>query len=184
MVTAAAAFSADGCPGFVLAGDMASDALAASLRAQPGWSRVRYVGWQSRRELRRTLAEVRLGLLPLLPAPNYVTALPTKLFEYMSAGLPVVASDFPLWRDIVESAGCGLLVDPLDPDDIAGAVRTLLDDPQRAQEMGARGRAAVERDYNWSAEGERLVAAYRGLAARAAARRPCRGVTRSGGGPR
>jgi hypothetical protein len=162
MAAAAALLAEGGGAGLVLAGELASE----ELRELPGWSRVCYVGWQSRTELRRTLADVQVGLLPLLPAPNYVTSLPTKLFEYMSAGLPVVASDFPLWREIVHGAGCGLLVDPEDPAALARAVMSLLDEPERAQQLGARGRAAVEREYNWPAEGERLVAAYRALSAR------------------
>lgn len=163
MAAAAALLAEDGVPALVLAGELASEAL----RDLPGWPHVRYVGWQTRAELRQTLAGVRVGLLPLQPAPNYVTSLPTKLFEYMSAGLPVVASDFPLWREIVHGAGCGLLVDPRDPAAIARAVTSLLDEPERAEVLGARGRAAVEREYNWPVEGERLVAAYRALPARA-----------------
>jgi glycosyltransferase involved in cell wall biosynthesis len=81
----------------------------------------------------------------------------------MAAGLPVIASDFPLWREIVEEAGCGLLVDPKDPQAIADAMQWILDHPEEAAEMGRRGRAAVEARYNWEAESAKLVSLYRRL---------------------
>jgi glycosyltransferase involved in cell wall biosynthesis len=78
----------------------------------------------------------------------------------MSASLPVIASDFPLWREIVDGAGCGLLVDPKDPHAIANAMRWIIDHPAEAAEMGQRGRKAVEQRYNWEAESESLIALY------------------------
>ena len=81
----------------------------------------------------------------------------------MAAGLPVVASDFPLWHRIVKSAGCGLLVDPLKPDNIAEAIGYLLSRPAEAEAMGRRGQAAVRDRYHWSGEGARLVDLYRRL---------------------
>jgi glycosyltransferase involved in cell wall biosynthesis len=81
----------------------------------------------------------------------------------MAAGLPVLASDFPLWRALIEEARCGLTVDPLDPRTIAAAIVTLLDDPEAAEAMGARGRRAVEATYNWSTERTKLLELYASL---------------------
>ena len=85
------------------------------------------------------------------------------MFEYMSVGLPVIVSDFPLWRGIVENAGCGLLLDPLDPQATADAMQWILDHPAEAEAMGHRGREAVEKHYNWETEAEKLVALYKKL---------------------
>ncbi len=126
----------------------------------PGSERAELLGILGRKEVRTLLGRARVGLVLLHPVPNFVNALPVKLFEYMCAGVPVVASDFPLWREIVESSGCGLLVDPLDSKEIARAIEYLLTHPEKAQEMGARGRAAVKARYNWNTEERQLLALY------------------------
>ena len=147
----------------LLAGPVRPPDLVDRLEASSGWSRVEALGWVPPENLGSVLARSRVGLCVLHPLPNYLESLPTKLFEYMAAGLPVVASDFPAWRSIVASSGCGLLVDPRDPAAIASAVARLLDDPAGAEEMGRRGREAVERDYRWDRAAERLLARYREL---------------------
>jgi hypothetical protein len=78
----------------------------------------------------------------------------------MCAGLPVIASDFPLWREIVTSAGCGLLVNPKDPHEIAEAMKYLLTHPQEAEEMGRRGFESIVERYNWAKEEETLLRFY------------------------
>lgn len=121
---------------------------------------VEHMGQLSRSQVRELLVRARLGLVVLHATGNYVQSQPTKMFEYMSAGLPIVASDFPLWREIVESAGCGLLVDPLKPEEIAEAVVWLLRNPSQAAQMGRNGQRAVMEKYNWERESERLIATY------------------------
>lgn len=147
-----------------LAGIFTPPALEARLRGRPGWHRIDVLGWQSRPQVADLLGRVRVGVVTFLARPNHIAAQPNKLFEYMSAGLPVIASDFPLWRRIVGDAGCGLLVDPADPDAIAAAAARLLDDPAEAEAMGRRGREAVERRYNWNNEAARLIEMYKELA--------------------
>ena len=85
------------------------------------------------------------------------------MFEYMSVGLPVIVSGFPLWRRIVDEAGCGLPVDPLNPQAIADAMVWILDHPAEAEAMGRRGREAVEKYYNWETETDKLAALYKKL---------------------
>ncbi len=147
----------------LLAGEFASPELRQQVAAQPGWEFVEELGFVPRREVPEVLARARMGLVLFHPSRDHCEAQPNKLFEYMAAGLPVIASDFPLWRSIVAGAGCGLLADPLNPDSIASAIRFLLENPARADLMGQRGRAMVASCYNWEAEGRKLIALYRRL---------------------
>jgi glycosyltransferase involved in cell wall biosynthesis len=81
----------------------------------------------------------------------------------MSAGLPVIASDFPLWRDIIYQVGCGVCVDPLSPDAIVSAISELLQDPVHLENMGRNGRRAIEQIYNWEVEQNTLISLYDSL---------------------
>ena len=146
-----------------LAGVFSPAHLQVETENLPGWERVNFHGWADRRQVANLFSSVRAGLVVLHPTKRYPDAYPVKMFEYMAAGLPVIASDFPLWREIVEGAGCGLLVDPLDPDAIAGAMQWILDHPAEAEAMGKRGRKAVEEKYNWEREAKKLIALYEGL---------------------
>lgn len=128
-----------------------------------GWPKVDFHGWVGRQKVAEILSSCRAGLVLFHPEPNHVEAQPNKMFEYMAAGLPVIASDFPLWREIVDGSKCGLLVDPLNPAEISNAMQWILDNPEEAVEMGQRGREAVERYYNWEAESVKLVSLYRRL---------------------
>lgn len=112
------------------------------------------------------LARANVGMAILHPDPNYVDSLPTKLFEYMAAGLPVIASNFPLWREIVEGNNCGVCVDPLNPKAIADAIEYLITHPEEARKMGENGRRAVEEKYNWETESQKLLRLYEELLSR------------------
>lgn len=135
--------------------------LAGTGRTEVAGDRIEARGWLDRDGVAEVLREARVGLLVLHPVPAHLDSLPIKLFEYMAAGIPVVVSDFPAWRELVGDAG--ILVDPLDVDAIAGAVDTLLADPEAAEAMGALGRAAVAERYAWEAEAERLLSLYERL---------------------
>ena len=143
-----------------LAGGINPSDYASTLRALPGWESVIYHGEVARAVVARMLGTARAGLVVQHPVPNEIEAQPIKLYEYMSAGLPVIASDFPLLRETVERCGCGLLVDPMDPRAIANAMRWILDHPLEAERMGERGREAVERSCSWDQEAAKLVELY------------------------
>ena len=91
---------------------------------------------------------------------SYRLALPNKLFQYMAAGIPVVASDFPDVRRVVEGSGAGVVVDPTDPRAVAAAIRRLIDDPSLARSMGAAGRRAVRERFNWDRSAHELLRGY------------------------
>ena len=144
----------------ILAGNFMSESLRYEIKYMPGWQKVCYKGFISREKVAKILGQVKLGLLLFHPEPNHIAAQPTKLFEYLSAGLPVVASDFPLWREIIDGAKCGLLVDPLDVKAIAEAIIWLLENPHEAELMGKRGQEAIYQKFNWNTEAEKLIACY------------------------
>ncbi len=147
----------------LLAGDFAGRSDEEYIKSLPEFSFVDYRGHTSRDETSHLLAQAKAGLILCYPQRNYRDAYPTKLFEYMSAGIPVVASDFPLWKRIIESAGCGLTVDPKNPEKIAEAVITLLDNPRESEEMGKKGREAVKKKYNWENEKKVLLNLYKNI---------------------
>lgn len=143
-----------------LGGEFSPVDLINDAKSRLGWRKVNFNGWMSRSVAAKTLSKCQAGLVLFHPAPNHVEALPNKLFEYMAAGLPVIASDFPLWRDIIEKEQCGLLVDPLKPQTIADAMDWILNNPREAAIMGERGKRAVSETYNWEAEARKLLAYY------------------------
>ena len=81
----------------------------------------------------------------------------------MLACLPVIASNFPLWKEMVEGAECGICVDPLNPEEIADAIRWIIEHPIKAQEMGEKGRQEVLDKYNWEQESQKLLMLYKEL---------------------
>jgi len=144
----------------IIAGDMSPAWLEKAVAARPGWSRVDYRGYLDRAGVRQVLAEARMGLAIFRPYQSYMESQPAKLFEYMAAGLPIVAADFPRFRAIVEANGCGICVPPRDPAAVAAAIDRLIEDPAEAAEMGRRGRALVEKSYNWDLESKALLRLY------------------------
>ena len=117
------------------------------VKARPGWGRVNELGYVNRQGVRETLGRSVAGLVTLHPIVNYLDALPVKMFEYMAAGIPVIASNFPLWRGIIEGNECGLCVDPLDSGAIAEAIDYLVNHPEEACRMGGNGRMAISTRY-------------------------------------
>ncbi len=147
----------------VLAGPQSHNELMTGLRAIPGWSRVQHFGWRSRDQVADLLGTARAGVLLMHPVQNYVEAYPVKIFEYMAASLPMILSNFKLWKDILGDVGCAIFVNPLDAGAVAAAMQWILDNPEEAERMGARGRVAVQERFNWKTEGEKLVNFYRKL---------------------
>jgi glycosyltransferase involved in cell wall biosynthesis len=143
-----------------MAGNVQPESLVDELKAYPGKIRLTMHGWISRKEVSKLLSATKVGLVVLHPLENYLDSYPVKLFEYMAAAIPVVASDFPLWKTIIENAGCGLVVDPQDPDKISEAICWLLEHPVEAEQMGKRGEKAVQNIYNWDREAEKLLSMY------------------------
>lgn len=143
-----------------LVGPFSDATLYSQVCDMPGWTKVDAVGVLGRDGVRNVMCESMAGLVTFLPVPNHIDAQPNKMFEYMSAGLPVIASHFPLWREIIEGNDCGICVDPENPQEIASAIDFIASNPVRAKEMGMNGMRAVAEKYNWSAEEKKLIGFY------------------------
>lgn len=148
-----------------LAGWFFEPRLHDELVATPQWQHVQWHGNLDRNGIASLLNRVQVGLVVLHPEQNFVVSHPIKLFEYMAAGIPVIASDFPLWRSIIQEAGCGLLVDPFDTRALASAIEHLMTNRDEAEAMGRRGRRAVEERLNWANEERNLLSFYSSLLA-------------------
>lgn len=135
------------------------------MRSTPGWDKVDFHGQVSPDTARDLLNTCQAGMVVLERNEAFLDSLPTKMFEYFAAGIPVVASDFPLWRSIIEHYDCGVLVDETDPVDIARGLDELARSPERLAELSANARTAAQ-ELNWDAEERRLVEAYDRLNAR------------------
>jgi len=143
-----------------LVGMFSEPTVELAAKTMPGWQRVNELGFVDRLGVRDVLGRSVAGLVTFHPLPNHVDAQPNKMFEYMSAGVPVIASNFPLWREIIEGNDCGLCVDPLDPTAIARAIDYLATHPEEARRKGENGHQAVHETYNWSIEEVKLLSFY------------------------
>jgi len=145
-----------------LAGEIAPDYLE-ELRSNPGWTRVVPCGHVSRKDAQAIKQKAFAGVVTFLPLPNHVNAQPNKIFEYMASGIPVIGSHFPLWKNLIQDHEVGICVNPEHPNAIADAIETLRNNPEKAREMGTRGKELVTNTFNWNAEEEKLVALYQTL---------------------
>ena len=134
-----------------------------AVKLEKSWVKVDELGWLDRSGVRTLLNDSLAGLVTLHPVINYLDSLPVKMFEYMAVGLPVIASDFPLWKEIIEGNNCGLCVDPLDPQAIAEAIDYLANHPEEAEQMGRNGQKAIQEKYNWDIEEAKLLTFYSSL---------------------
>jgi len=122
-----------------------------------GWDT--YLPWP---DMERYFQEAHIGLALLQPHPNYRDTLPTKFYEYLHYGLPILCADFPRWRAFVEEQGCGAAVNAGDADAVVAQVRAWTEDPAAYARLSAAAVAAAPR-YHWSVMAERLLALYERL---------------------
>jgi glycosyltransferase involved in cell wall biosynthesis len=148
-----------------VAGTFATENIKKLVFAHPNWVRVEFSGQVNREEIRNIYVKSFAGIVNFLRAPNHEFSQPNKLFEYMAAGIPVVASDFQLWKDIIEPTACGITVKPDSAKEIANAINKLYVDQQLSESMGQAGREAIVDKYSWEREGVVLLNAYKELTA-------------------
>jgi glycosyltransferase involved in cell wall biosynthesis len=144
----------------LLAGSERSEPLLSEIGQLPGWSRVRYTRMLAVREMLATLLEANLAFILFSPQPNHLGVGSNRFYESLAAGVPVITSNFPNWKETVNKTGCGIAVDPMDPRAIAEATIYLLSHPTESAEMGRRGYAIAQKHFNWERECRKLHALY------------------------
>lgn len=135
------------------------------LKKMPEFACVDYAGVVPYAEVPEYCRHFSVGCATLLNIHQYICTdnLPTKVFEYMGAGLPSIVSDTLSARELEEKFDCCVCVDPDKPEEIAAAIRSLLDDPERRAAMGERGYGALQTRFNWQTEEKKLLALYEEL---------------------
>lgn len=149
---------------YLLAGRVFIQDYFQRLQSLEMWQRVEYLGVLPPEEVGSIYQRADIGLVLLDYSPNVGYRKGTlgvlKMFEYMMASIPVIATDFELWREIIEGNQCGICIDPHDPQRIADAINHLISHPQLAQQMGENGRKAVKEKYNWATQEQVLFNLY------------------------
>lgn len=129
------------------------EGLRTSLAAEP-WVRIDQTPYG---ELGVQLSRATVLCIPTPGHPYWDSVAPVKLFDYMAAGRPIVTTPRSETASIVRGAEAGLVSTGDEPEALAAPIIELLQDGERAKLMGAKARAAAERDYDWRAIGDRLA---------------------------
>ena len=143
-----------------LAGQFWPESLLTEVSQYPGWSKVNYLGVLDKSGVDAMYKRSKVGIVTLLPRTNYLDSLPIKMFEYMMAGIPIIASNFPYWEDILLKNRCGFCADPENPVSISQEINRLLENDSLSQEMGTNGKFASLNYFNWHIEEKTLIQAY------------------------
>lgn len=141
-------------PRLIVAGAITPDVLRAIKADKTG--RIDYRGILRAGDIPDLIRESTAGLVLLHPMPNYLESQPTKIFEYMAAGKPYIASDFAAWRNLLGKYDCGYFVDPFDRDALVEIVEQIAANPAEAREKGMRGRRALVEHFTFETESQRL----------------------------
>lgn len=124
---------------------------------------INFLGWVPYPKLIELLFQSKAGIIVPHPIERYKTNYPVKMFEFMAAGLPVIASREGESAAFITEAQCGILVNPLDHQEIADAMKWLFNNPDEAEQMGKRGQALIFDQYNWERESQVLLEVYANL---------------------
>lgn len=135
-----------------------SESLIYNKATKEGWAtfegRLKPIdGWEK-------MSRCHVGLAILQDSPNFIESYPTKLFEYMLMGLPIITSNFPLYKEVIDESKCGATVNPSSIKEIASTISWLFDNRNEAVKIGERGRKIAEKKYSWESEFSKLETFY------------------------
>ena len=143
-----------------LAGYFSPKTLEKKIKQLPGWKKVKWYGFLDKHEFLK-LNKNLIGLVNLLKTPNHINSLPNKMFEYMSYKIPVLVSNFPLWKKITKLNNCGITCNPEDSNDIAKKIDYLINNKILLKKFSKNGYRACVNKYNWESEYKKLMTFYR-----------------------
>lgn len=101
------------------------------------------------------------GLAILKPIGDYPDSYPSKIFDYMALSLPVITSDFEIYKQVIDASNCGFCISPFDAPMLAQKMSWLIENPTQCQVFGQNGRNAILEKYNWETEATKLVNLYK-----------------------
>ncbi|MBH1942047.1 glycosyltransferase [Mobilitalea sibirica] len=146
---------------YIIAGS-GSETYINKLKSHPAWNKVDYLGLLPFSEVKkiftRSLAGIALNWS--LQAGNIGTLGNTKLFEYMEAKLPVICTNYKLWREIINKNNCGIVVNPNNSNEVKEAINYIIKNTKESEDMGNNGRDAVLNEFNWKTQEKILIKMY------------------------
>lgn len=135
------------------------------MKSLPGFADVQdnliFHGYTDQKTALPYAANCIAGIALLKPVADYPDSYTTKLFEYMALKLPVITSDFPIYKEVVDKSGCGFCISPYDAEALYRKLRLLIEKPTLRAELADNGRKSVEINYNWVSEENSLISFYR-----------------------
>ena len=145
----------------LLAGNYESEEFRKEIEAHNAYKQVEYLGYLNRPEIMEVLANSSFGMLTLCDTPNHRYSYPIKMFEYMMVGLPIIASNFETWKEIIEKHQVGICVNPESPIAIAEAVKKIFENEDLTTQFSKNGKKAINESFNWESEAKKLTELYK-----------------------
>ena len=149
----------------ILAGRIIPKDFETELLQMPESKNAVFLGQINREQVQAVYARSMVGVSSILNRMQYDMAenLPTKVYEFMAMGLPVVLSRNTFNESMIQKYQFGICADPENTDELAAAIKELLDNPEKSKELGRNGRKAVQSVFNWEHEQENLLELYNHL---------------------
>lgn len=143
----------------VLLGHFSEEDTLKYCQNSKGWKNVNFIGKVNPDEVFSFIQNCDVGIITFLPAPNHMTTIATKPFEYMACGLPTIMSDFPYWKEIFKDYA--IYVNPNSALDIVKQIRNLYKDEPARIEVGSKSKKWVLEEMSWESESKKLVEFYK-----------------------
>lgn len=151
---------------YIIAGPISAEYLN-KLKALQSWNKVEYLGIISRTEVETLYSKSHIGMALMDYTENcggrMGTLGNTKLFEIMQSSLPIICTDYTLWKEIVEDHKTGICINPHNIQAISNAIEKLINNPEEAKLMGEKGMEVTLASYNWKTQETCLLNIYKKL---------------------